>query len=174
MSIPVDLSTLIGQGAGASLTISGATPKNCSLMQFRLGDIDFSATQAINYELTFTHGGECVQASGQAFPHLATKCVRCLCDFTFATDIDLEESYFFAPCSDEHGDPYPTIPDDQVIDIEPLLYQSLLVNAPFAPVHDPDCQGLCALCGADLNQSECDCVDAPDSHHPFAILKDLV
>ena len=86
----------------------------------------------------------------------------------------LEEVYYREPGTDEHGDELPCIGDDDTIDIEPLLRESLIVELPFAPLHDPACAGLCARCGADLNEGDCGCADEPDADHPFASLKDLI
>jgi len=184
MSILIDLRSVIDEGVGASLTIKGSTATEgdsgsasvatSELAQFKLGNIDFSCVTPISYELNFINTGECIQASGFLRTDLSTECVRCLCDFCFGLDSAIEETYFFEATDDEHGEPYPVIDDSLKIDIEPLLREALLVEAPFAPVHDDDCQGLCVTCGADLNRDDCNCGDEPDASHPFAGLKDLI
>ena len=184
MSILIDLRSVIDEGVGASLTIQGstataddsgaATTAAPELAQFKLGEIGFSCVTPISYELNFINAGECVQTSGTLHTDLSTECVRCLCDFCFELDSTIEESYFFTPTEDEHGEPYPIIDDSLKIDIEPLLREALLVEAPFAPIHDEDCQGLCVKCGTDLNGDDCNCGDELDANHPFAGLKDLI
>jgi len=178
MSILIDLNSVASEGLGASLDIQGSVAPESDLSRLTLGDIDFhvadSRTEPIEFEVEFINAGECIHASGSVRAKVRTDCVRCLRDFVFVLESDIEESFFFEPSEDEHGDPYPVIDESYKVDIEPLLQQSLLVEAPFAPVHDSDCQGLCVKCGMDLNQADCGCTDEEDASHPFAVLKGLV
>ncbi|MCL2606650.1 MAG: YceD family protein, partial [Coriobacteriia bacterium] len=186
------------EGVGASLTIEGSVPPaavkaDCAsdageavkaaadatsadsgLSHLRLGDIDFLAVDPIRYEISFSNVGECVHAAGTLQTQLRTTCVRCLNDFEFDLASTVDESFFFVPSEDEHGDPYPVIDDSGKVDIEPLLRESLLVELPFASVCDSDCQGLCMKCGMDLNGADCECTDEVDANHPFAGLRDLM
>ena len=58
---------------------------------------------------------------------------------------------------------------------EPALVAALVVEAPFAPLHDEDCAGLCATCGADLNVGALRVRRRrPTTDHPFAALKELL
>jgi len=45
-----------------------------------------------------------------------------------------------------------TIGSDFKIDLTPLLREELILATPLAPLCRPDCQGLCEVCGDDLNQ----------------------
>jgi uncharacterized protein len=60
------------------------------------------------------------------------------------------------------GDSYPLV-DDQV-DLDPLAREVLLLELPQAPLCREDCRGLCARCGADLNEGDCVC--APEERDP--------
>ena len=37
------------------------------------------------------------------------------------------------------------------------MREHVLLELPLVPLCAPDCQGLCATCGADLNQGPCGC-----------------
>jgi uncharacterized protein len=63
------------------------------------------------------------------------------------------------------------------LDLRPLARDAILLELPLAPLCRPDCAGLCPICGADRNDTPCDCgneavdprwaaLDAlrPDSH----------
>jgi hypothetical protein len=50
---------------------------------------------------------------------------------------------------------------------------ALVLEAPFAPLHDAECAGICPTCGADLNEGPCGCEAQVDGAHPFAGLGDL-
>jgi uncharacterized metal-binding protein YceD (DUF177 family) len=50
--------------------------------------------------------------------------------------------------------------------------QSLVLALPMKPLCRPDCRGLCAHCGENLNTGACRC-PAESKDKPFAVLKDL-
>jgi len=43
------------------------------------------------------------------------------------------------------------------LDLAPLVRDAIHLAVPIAPACRPDCKGLCAECGADLNQGPCSC-----------------
>jgi uncharacterized protein len=43
------------------------------------------------------------------------------------------------------------------IDLEKPLHELIMLEFPVYPLCSPDCKGLCAQCGSDLNKSECGC-----------------
>jgi uncharacterized protein len=49
------------------------------------------------------------------------------------------------------------------LDLEPMVREVLLLDAPSSPLCRDDCAGLCPTCGAPLDRSSCSCADrAPD------------
>jgi len=170
MSILINLRSVIEQGVGASFITEGTYESGT----LELGDLKFHPLSPAIYELTLINAGEGVHASGTVALEARTLCVRCLREFDLRVEGKLEEVYYREPTTDEHGDELPLIGDDDSIDIEPLVRESLLVEFPFAPLHDEDCAGLCSRCGADLNEGDCACGDEPDPNHPFANLKDIL
>lgn len=55
-----------------------------------------------------------------------------------------------------------SIPEDtEELDLDPYIVEQLEVNVPMKPLCHPDCAGLCPECGADLNESDCDCESEP-------------
>jgi uncharacterized protein len=58
------------------------------------------------------------------------------------------------------------------IDLAAFLFELASLAVPVKPLCSEDCRGLCSSCGADLNESPCDCSEIrPDS--PFAVLGTL-
>lgn len=58
------------------------------------------------------------------------------------------------------------------IDLVRYFEDQLILDLPLAITCREDCKGLCSGCGANLNESQCNCRD--DNHaNPFAVLKDL-
>ena len=60
----------------------------------------------------------------------------------------------------------------EIVDLESILKEQIILMLPLKPLCDESCQGLCPLCGANLNRETCTCTtDAVDS--PFARLAKL-
>jgi uncharacterized protein len=98
------------------------------------------------------------------------ECVRCLNIYSQLLKWSFSDLYAF----DKRNitDSGLLVPEDAQIDLEPLLREYALLEFPISPVCKPDCKGLCALCGEDLNQIDCGHHSEPDS--PFSALKDLL
>ena len=98
------------------------------------------------------------------------ECVRCLEPFSQLLKWTITDLYAFDKRNiTESG---LLVPEDGQIDLEPLLREYALLEIPISPVHDPDCKGLCPVCGENLNET--DCGHRPESGSPFATLKDLL
>jgi uncharacterized protein len=48
------------------------------------------------------------------------------------------------------------------LDLEPMVREVLVLDAPVSPLCRDDCAGLCPSCGIDRNTGSCDCVDEPN------------
>jgi uncharacterized protein len=116
-----------------------------------------------------TPQGLVVQGNFEADTQL--ECVRCLREFTYPLEWQFTELYAFSKKSvSETG---LMLPEDAHIDLAPLLREYAILEIPIKPLHDPDCKGLCPICGQDLNVR--DCGHRPDaSDSPFAKIKDLL
>ncbi|MBI5694844.1 MAG: DUF177 domain-containing protein [Nitrospirae bacterium] len=62
---------------------------------------------------------------------------------------------------------------DDTIDLDEILREQVLLQAPMKPLCSEDCKGLCQYCRQDLNIKDCGCV-APTGHPGLAALKDLL
>jgi uncharacterized protein len=73
---------------------------------------------------------------------------------------------------------------DPSLDLTPLLAEAFALETPEVVLHDPNCKGLCAECGANLNHlaagtcavNSPTCPQQPHEHEsssPFAALKDF-
>ena len=91
-------------------------------------------------------------------------CSRCLGKFTYPVKIKFNEEFF--PTLDiQSGVPVPppeessafTIDEHHILDISEAVRQYALLAVPMKPLCKKECAGLCAKCGKNLNQGECDC-----------------
>lgn len=82
------------------------------------------------------------------------QCVRCLEDYWQPLKTSFSELYAFDSRSvSESG---LVLPEDGVIDLEPIVREYLLIEVPISPVCQPDCRGLCPVCGENLNKARCE------------------
>jgi uncharacterized protein len=83
------------------------------------------------------------------------ECVRCLTDIEQPLHATFSELYAFDQRSTTESGLI--LPEDANIDLEPLAREYLLIELPISPICKPDCQGLCPVCGLNLN-------DEPHEH----------
>jgi uncharacterized protein len=112
---------------------------------------------AIAAEITATHTNPGAYLDGTADARVEAECSRCLRAFEAPVHAEFAEQYY-ATVGVEHGEALgeaprdaKTIGSDFRIDLVPLLREELLLATPLAPLHVPDCKGLCPVCGRDLN-----------------------
>ncbi len=97
-------------------------------------------------------------------------CVRCLDPFSQSLKWSITDLYAFDKRSISESNLL--VPENGQIDLEPLLREYALLEIPINPVCKPECKGLCPVCGANLNKT--DCGHRPESSSPFSALKDLL
>lgn len=106
---------------------------------------------------------EGVLVSGSVHTEATGACVRCLDEVHLPVDVDIQELFAYADraahrheVGDDDEDTRALDGDDA--DLEPVLRDAVVPALPFQPVCRDDCPGLCAQCGARLE-------DDPDHHH---------
>jgi len=112
---------------------------------------------AIDADVTATHTNPGAYLEGAADARVEMECGRCLRMFEGPVHADFAEQYY-ATIGVASGEPLAeaprdakTIGSDFKIDLVPLLREELILAMPLAPLHSPDCKGLCTVCGRDLN-----------------------
>jgi uncharacterized protein len=84
---------------------------------------------------------------------IIAECGRCLEDFNQPLQTDFTELYAFTHSSlTESG---LLVPENGKIDLESLIREEMLLAIPISPVCRLDCQGLCPVCGENLNRIDC-------------------
>jgi uncharacterized protein len=88
-----------------------------------------------------TTGG--VFVTGSVATEAMHTCNRCLREFSDEVAAEIQDLV---------GGEDPEYPlDHDVADLEPVVRDAVLLLLPLLPLCDPECRGLCATCGADLN-----------------------
>ena len=76
-------------------------------------------------------------------------CFRCLADTALEVSIAAQEYQAAKPGDDEElRSPYVA---DDLLDLSAWAHDALALELPDKILHDPDCAGLCPVCGKDLN-----------------------
>ncbi len=99
--------------------------------------------------------GLLLQVSVEA--EVLTDCVRCLNPFSLSVDAEFEDLYQFPSRHREETDQI--LPHDGNIDMRPNYREYLILSLPIKRLCRFDCEGLCMICGVNLNQAPCE-------HHP--------
>lgn len=107
-----------------------------------------------------------VFASGTAAASVEHTCHRCTAVWTEEVEVSLQEMLDREPDGE-----YPI--DGDVADLEPPIRDALILALPLLPICRPDCLGLCAQCGADLNTGACPGHDEEPTS-PFAGLREML
>lgn len=148
----IDVRDLVGRsGASKSEQVSGTIDD----LATELAGI--SEDTPVTGELILESLEEGILASGRLQGSLSLRCARCLKEFEQGFTIELRE--LFVPFPHEDSDEYPLDPEG-FLDPDQMMRDAIGVELPFAPVCRPDCRGLCARCGGDLNLGECTCTDS--------------
>ncbi len=96
--------------------------------------------------------------SGRIEGEMGGTCRRCLRDT--ASRISTEVNALFAEAGEDTADDpdvYELAPHAQEIDLKPAVREEWVLSAPRIMLCQEECKGLCARCGTDLNEGQCEC-----------------
>ena len=116
------------------------------------------------YELVVKKKGEVLHIKGAVECTLALTCSKCLEQFSLSVeafiDIELAPRTLMPSESElelkgEDLDTYYYEGDE--VDLDPFVYEEIMLNVPIKPVCKGDCRGLCESCGGNRNYEDCRC-----------------
>ncbi len=115
-------------------------------------------------QITLTGTGRRVLAQGHLTVVVELECARCLKPHEVVLEIDVERECSLQQIDDpeayvDEGEELPPVPivNADEIDLGELVRQLIIIHTPPRSLCRPDCKGLCATCGADLNEGPCEC-----------------
>jgi uncharacterized protein len=91
--------------------------------------------------------------SGVVSATAVVSCVRCLRQLDQEVEVEVRELFALAP-GDDQDEGYAVLADDR-LPLDTLARDALVLAFPPFPLHSPDCAGLCPVCGADRNTTDC-------------------
>ncbi|WP_299958242.1 DUF177 domain-containing protein [uncultured Modestobacter sp.] len=102
---------------------------------------------------------EGVLVSGQVEAPVTGQCARCLEPVEDTLTLDVQELYAYAGSTTEatSGEDEVRRIDGELLDLAPLVRDTVVLTLPLSPTCTPDCSGLCVDCGERLD-------DLPPDH----------
>lgn len=104
-----------------------------------------------------------LEITGSVSSVIKTKCARCLKPLEIPLSVEINE----------------TVGEDEIelegtiLNIDNIVKNNIVVELPYRFLCKDDCKGICSICGADLNITECDCKHEQLDER-FAVLKQLL
>ena len=141
----IDVAELIGR-PGASKEISRSEP--LSGLRMPLGWVE--EDEPVELSLWAESVLEGVEVSGSIAGTLHMHCSRCLIEYEERFDHEVRETFYSSKRDDEEYEV-----SSGTIDLEPMIRDLIVLNIPPQPLHDSSCKGLCPVCGADRNETDC-------------------
>jgi uncharacterized protein len=148
----IDLRSLfVSDGASQSLNLN-----------FDFSDVEYQGmrpfTGPVMLDATLCNRAGVVSLSGEAVAEYYGPCDRCGEECSAEIRVPLNYTLVKALASSEEKDGFIVLPDLQ-LDVEPLILSDLILAIPTKHLCSPECKGLCARCGHNLNHGKCACKD---------------
>jgi uncharacterized protein len=145
-------------------------PGGSGLLEFTVGGVQVSCLLKKVREAIYVEGSLVTEVQGE--------CCRCL--EKARLPIQCEFRYIFLPEPDIHAEETELSRDDldcvyyreEIIDLDPVIYEQIMLQVPMKLLCRDDCRGLCGSCGANLNREACTCPPRGGDER-LAVLKTL-
>ena len=145
----INVEQLLRESIGAQVDVAFDLGAQCLS-----DDIDVFSIKGTVYLLRTTEG---IWVRGSLAVDVDLQCVRCLTPVIKTLTLELDERFQLPPIRASEGEQVFPIDADHHIDLGPILRELVIVDTPMRVLCGPDCEGLCPVCGKDLNQGPCDC-----------------
>jgi len=141
------------------------------------GEADFLAPLSITLHVAreFDH----IRVKGSVQTEIRLHCSRCLVDFRRSVNSGF--TIFYSPAGDLPQDEEVELAEEDLvsvsyvgdeIDFSHEIAEQVIMEIPYKPLCQAECQGLCGTCGADLNVNPCNCPPA-GAGFAFSALKNI-
>ena len=127
-------------------------------------DADYKIVEPVKLAFDIHKDKNTFRLDGRVETRLELPCSRCLEPFRWPVDEPFELTYQPRGAhTDEHereiadADFSAAFYENDEIDLEQLIRERIEMSMPMKPLCRSDCQGLCAVCGTNLNRATCNC-----------------
>lgn len=143
----------------------------------RVEDIELSGRriellEPVTLDISYSFDGEGINLTGTLSSVVKMNCTRCNEEFAQPFSVQLNERFLKVSESEaEELECYTYA--GETLDLDKMVQDAILLNAPIYGVCKPDCKGLCPVCGTNLNITQCSCCETEEDN-PFAVLRTLL
>lgn len=145
---------------------------------FQEGDRGYFRTDVVDVHCLVRRLGENVFLEGRVITKLFLDCSRCLELVTLPVDSVFR--YTLTPVPEDYAEEVELSGEDlehayydgETIDLDPLVYEQVIIQIPMKVLCRGDCLGLCPVCGSNRNMESCPCQDDQVDER-LAILKNF-
>ena len=125
---------------------------------------EFRLVAPVNLDVEIHKDASKVRVTGQVAGTLQLACSRCLDSFEIPVDTRFDA--LFLPAASNTGGDEQEVADedlgvsfykDDTLDLGELMGEQFLLALPMKPLCQPDCKGLCPVCGINRNRETCTC-----------------
>jgi uncharacterized protein len=155
--------------AGLQIDVSQALPTvgekksikgSARLLIEETNEVTFTPGEEVAWMLELRRIAGGVEIAGSINGVVTLSCYRCLEDFDFLLSLRVREHALWLSeeefeDQEEAGLDY--VVADGILDLEPVIRDSICLAFPVKRVCGESCRGLCARCGANLNLEPCGC-----------------
>ncbi len=124
----------------------------------------------VSYELTVRKYDDTVSIEGPVALKALFVCSRCLDEFPLTISIDMavklapKSKLTYSPETELHSDDLDVYYyEGDELDLDPYVYDEIMLNVPVRPLCREECKGICAVCGKNMNSDPCNCHDTPST-----------
>ncbi len=117
----------------------------------------------VKYRVDLIRDGDKILVKGNIKTSVSLICVRCADDFEYKIDSDFDlilfplNKYELVNRELSEEDLEYIFFEGQEIDLEKIIAEQINFSIPLNPLCKYDCQGICPVCGSNLNREECKC-----------------
>ena len=127
------------------------------LERFEYGGRMLAFSEPVTVKGTYVFDGKAFTVSANAEAALLTECALCGKSFTERIAVAFTERFVKDQADSDDDETYHYTGEE--LDLGKLFLDNLLLELPIASVCRKDCKGLCPVCGADRNVTECHCTE---------------
>lgn len=132
------------------------------------GDNTLKLLTPVSYELTVRKFDDTVTVEGPLNFEALLNCSRCLDEYRLSFSLGMNVK--LAPMTELPRAPELELHNEDLdvyyyegdeIDLDPFVYEEVMLNMPVRPLCREECKGICGSCGKNRNRQPCDCHEAP-------------
>ena len=105
---------------------------------------------------SYVYDGKTFRVDADAEASYETTCARCGKPMIQTLSFSFSEHFVRSVFKTEDDELYPY--EGEQLDLSEAFFDNFFLEMPMTSVCSEACKGLCPVCGADLNQGQCDCL----------------